>query len=63
MAQEDQEQPHRYSTKKMVQLAEQVMARTGVVWTPQQRDEHHDWLRDSARSLAASVISQADPND
>jgi chloramphenicol 3-O-phosphotransferase len=59
----DENTPHRFSTKKMVQLAEKVMADTGKVWTAEQIMEHHDWLRDSARSLAGSVISQADPND
>jgi hypothetical protein len=56
----------RESSKPMVKLAQEVMRRTepGKMDTTAAGEEPLvPWLIKSARSLAGSVISQADPHD
>jgi hypothetical protein len=57
---------HRHSSKPMVALAQEIMRRTepGKMDTTKPGEKPLvPWLIQSARSLAGSVISQADPND
>ncbi len=69
MAQEKIPQPpaeettdlHRHSTKDTVALAQQVMAKARYDdYVPGQDAE---WLFETAKSLAGSVLAQADPAD
>lgn len=57
---------NRHSSKEMVALAQEVMRRTdperGPTTAPGEKPLV-PWIIESARSLAGSVISQADPND
>lgn len=56
----------RESSKPMVKLAQEVMRRTepGRMDTTKPGEEPLvPWLIQAARSLAGSVIAQADPND
>lgn len=64
---------HRHSSPEMVSLAQQLMQRTqfaadrikeGNTLRQESADpEAYNWLIESARSLAGSVLSQADPTD
>lgn len=52
---------HRNSTKETVALAQEVMAKArDTDYVPGQDAE---WLFETAKSLAGSVLSQADPTD
>lgn len=57
--------PQRHSSKEMVALAQEIMRRTQADANTTRSGEEAlvPWLIRSARSLAGSVISQADPND
>jgi len=57
--------PTRESSKEMVMLAQEVFSCTNNHETaPMPQDEDTiRWLIESARSLAGSVLSQADPED
>ena len=59
----DQTKPDakRHSTKNTVALAQRVMRRTDP--KNPEKGLTTEWLIRAARSLAGSVISQADPND
>lgn len=59
----DSEDQHRHSSPEMVALAQEVFNRTENHWRPEEMIDNHDWLREAARSLAGSVLSQADPSD
>lgn len=60
------EDQNRHSSKEMVALAQEVMRRTepgNKQSTAPGEKPLVPWLIESARSLAGSVLSQADPND
>lgn len=50
--------PERRSSKEMVKLAQAILRETA-----RENTTNPTWTRNAARSLAASVLSQADPND
>lgn len=60
------EDQNRHSSKEMVALAQEVMRRTDPKRGPTTAAGEQPlvpWIIESARSLAGSVLSQADPND
>ncbi len=55
--------PERRSSKRLVSLAQEVMQRTEDKSAVMLDHTTVDWLIISARSLAGSVLSQANPDD